>query len=779
MPSEKKQSQPTNPSSKEQNNIEKERVRLCFQEIINILKLQINKWLHSIVDRLVNVWTPSRSQLLFAQEEIIELCNRVYQIFMAEPIAVEAKAPVKICGDIHGQFRDLLALFNFNGHPPKQKYIFLGDYVDRGAFSIEVILLLFAYKMLYPSDIILLRGNHESRPMNIRYGFLNECVKRYSMEVFENFQLPFYVMPFVAVIEKSIFCVHGGISEDLASFKQLEKIERPCDIPDLGVLADLTWSDPVDSKGRGCDGFEENPRGAGRLFSRNGLEKFMQSLNIKLVVRGHQVVKGGYEFFADKRLVTIFSAPNYCGSHNNIAAVLYVDENLIFAAGIMEQAEITGVGSQSPDFDCFFNESDSESEFVVTIDNVNYNSYINCANVEGIEQNENFNLDTPTLRNDEIVYDADLSAMGTYRPWMLPGADITDYFNFGFNEDTWNRYCERQQKLHAEFTGDQASVHKTLLDTLPTMPLLEPLQFSPEPFGGRQLIDMMYATKHQRKRFIVPLGRADQISQENARSDDRQSETITDEPDRNCYAPSIVKSEPILTDSNSKTTVTAPSLDFSIPPLLSPQNFSLPESQVPMIADFSRPPPVLTQYSLPDVSNPNSAYIDAVQQPFVAPFEQVLPIQHHSEDLPPGVEANEVPSFSFNNIFSSHPAINPQSTRSMLEKHALSFSSVAQVKEENPFNVGDSYRNSKTSSRYASPNRRRKEEKKSSKKSRHSRSPNPRVKNSQKYQHEKSSSSKREKEKIEAKKKQSDRSHSGAASPRRKHKRHKSVERKG
>ncbi|KAI1732686.1 calcineurin-like phosphoesterase domain-containing protein [Ditylenchus destructor] len=148
MPLEKQQSEPTKNLSKDQIITEKEK---------------ITKWLHSIVDRLVNVWTPRRSQSLFTQQEIIELCNRVYQVFSVEPIAVEVTPPVKICGDIHGQYSDLLAMFNFNGHPPKQKYVFLGDYVDRGPYSIEIILLLFAYKMLYPSEVILLRGNHESR----------------------------------------------------------------------------------------------------------------------------------------------------------------------------------------------------------------------------------------------------------------------------------------------------------------------------------------------------------------------------------------------------------------------------------------------------------------------------------------------------------------------------------------------------------------------------------------------------------------------------------------
>lgn len=248
------------------------------------------------------------------------------------------------------------------GFPPQSKYIFLGDYVDRGPFSIEVLMLLFAYKILYPEEVTLLRGNHESRPVNMQYGFFLECKRRYSPVLYEHFQYAFYCMPFCARVEKRILCMHGGISEDLTDFKQvchfflldsmnlcmfqLDKIERPCDIPDLGVLADLTWADPDPL----ISGYEDSPRGAARIFGPDALKNFCRILGLELIVRAHQVsiflqkfsykigkfqvVEDGYEFFADRHLVTIFSAPNYCGQFNNAACVLVVSADLVCSFSI-------------------------------------------------------------------------------------------------------------------------------------------------------------------------------------------------------------------------------------------------------------------------------------------------------------------------------------------------------------------------------------------------------------------------------------------------------------
>uniref|UniRef100_A0A1I7U9N0 Serine/threonine-protein phosphatase n=1 Tax=Caenorhabditis tropicalis TaxID=1561998 RepID=A0A1I7U9N0_9PELO len=282
--------------------------------------ITVIKWLQTIIDRL-KWWSPGHCQKLFLEAELIELCYRAREQFWKSPIKCDVDAPVNICGDIHGQFEDLLAMFELTGWPPEKKYLFLGDYVDRGPFSIEVITLLFAIQVLHPDKIYLLRGNHESRPVNMQYGFYLECRKRYSEKLYDAFQLAFYCMPLCAVVSKKIICMHGGISEDLIDLSQLEKIDRPFDIPDIGVIADLTWADPDDK----ILGYGGSPRGAGRSFGPEAVKKFLAMHNLEMVVRAHQVVMDGYEFFADQKLVTIFSAPAYCGQFDNAGVVMKVE----------------------------------------------------------------------------------------------------------------------------------------------------------------------------------------------------------------------------------------------------------------------------------------------------------------------------------------------------------------------------------------------------------------------------------------------------------------------
>uniref|UniRef100_A0A0N4ZZ63 Serine/threonine-protein phosphatase n=1 Tax=Parastrongyloides trichosuri TaxID=131310 RepID=A0A0N4ZZ63_PARTI len=288
-------------------------------------KDEIKKWLCEMVNRLVHEWRPALSTVLFTEEELIELCYRARETFWMSKICIDVNPPVIIVGDIHGQYEDLLAIMNFGGFPPMKKYVFLGDYVDRGPFSIECITLLFVFKVLYPLEITLLRGNHESRPVNMHYGFYLECKRRYSTALYDAFQWAFNCMPFCARVGGKILCMHGGIAEDLVDIEQLERVERPCEIPDLGVLADLTWADPD----CGIQDYEESPRGAARIFGKRALENFLAKHKLELIVRGHQVVQDGFEFFADRKLVTIFSAPSYTGTHDNVAAVMNVDQNLI------------------------------------------------------------------------------------------------------------------------------------------------------------------------------------------------------------------------------------------------------------------------------------------------------------------------------------------------------------------------------------------------------------------------------------------------------------------
>ena len=244
---------------------------------------------------------------------------------MEEPVLLEVSAPVNICGDTHGQFNDLLRLFEFGGRPPTTNYLFLGDYVDRGKNSIETMGLLLAYKIKYPKNIFLLRGNHESEILNHVYGFFDECKRRYNIKIYKLFSDCFNWLPISAIVDDKILCMHGGLSPDLTSLDKIRKIVRPTEVPDKGLLCDLLWSDPD----RNVQGWGGNERGVSVTFNEKTVEDIVEKLDIDLVCRAHQVVENGYEFFADKKLVTVFSAPNYCNQFDNHGAMMLVDENLM------------------------------------------------------------------------------------------------------------------------------------------------------------------------------------------------------------------------------------------------------------------------------------------------------------------------------------------------------------------------------------------------------------------------------------------------------------------
>eukprot|EP00917_Polyrhabdina_sp_WS-2016_P018986 GHVP01040784.1.p1 GENE.GHVP01040784.1~~GHVP01040784.1.p1 ORF type:complete len:327 (+),score=50.50 GHVP01040784.1:129-1109(+) len=254
------------------------------------------------------------------------LCMESKKIFIAQPTLLELRAPIKICGDIHGQYIDLLRIFEYVGFPDKTNYLFLGDYVDRGKQSLETICLLMAYKILYPDSFFLLRGNHECASINRIYGFYDECKRRYNVKLWKIFTDCFNNLPIAAVVDGRIFATHGGLSPDLRSVDQIKDIKRPTDIPDRGLLCDLLWSDPSDT---GQAGWYENERGVSFVFGKDVIEHFLELNDFDLVCRAHQVVEDGYAFHASKRLVTIFSAPNYCGEFDNAAAIMIVDENLV------------------------------------------------------------------------------------------------------------------------------------------------------------------------------------------------------------------------------------------------------------------------------------------------------------------------------------------------------------------------------------------------------------------------------------------------------------------
>jgi len=277
---------------------------------------------------LSGLLVPSKSALTGAQlpsEEIAQvLILAARPIFMSQPSLLELDAPVKVLGDIHGQFKDLLYFFELGGLPPESNYLLLGDYVDRGKQSLETILLLLALKLKHPENLFLLRGNHECASITRVYGFYDECKRRYSLKLWKVFCDVFNCLPPAAVIGSKIFCCHGGPSPDIACFDDISCIRRPADIPDGGVLCDLLWADPESE----LEGWVENDRGISYRFGADVVRGFCERLDLDLIVRAHQVVEDGYEFFAKRALVTVFSAPNYCGEFDNSAAMLCVEKNL-------------------------------------------------------------------------------------------------------------------------------------------------------------------------------------------------------------------------------------------------------------------------------------------------------------------------------------------------------------------------------------------------------------------------------------------------------------------
>ncbi|CAM8889144.1 unnamed protein product [Rhodiola kirilowii] len=292
--------------------------------------------LDDIIRRLLQV-KASRpgKQAQLSESEIKQLCIASKDIFLQQPNLLELEAPIKICGDIHGQYSDLLRLFEYGGFPPLANYLFLGDYVDRGKQSLETICLLLAYKVKYPENFFLLRGNHECASINRIYGFYDECKRRFNVGLWKAFTETFNCLPVAALIDDKILCMHGGISPELMNLDQIRNLPRPTPIPDNGLLCDLLWSDPS----REVNGWGTNDRGVSYTFGHDKVTEFLNKHNLDLICRAHQVVEDGYEFFADRQLVTIFSAPNYCGEFDNAGALMTVDESLLCSFQILKPVE--------------------------------------------------------------------------------------------------------------------------------------------------------------------------------------------------------------------------------------------------------------------------------------------------------------------------------------------------------------------------------------------------------------------------------------------------------
>lgn len=292
--------------------------------------------LDDMIGRLLS--TQQDDNFLLYRHEVERLCDAGTKQLLHEKTLLKLEPEHWVCvGDLHGQFYDLLGIFKAFGMPPKTKYLFLGDYVDRGPRSLEVMSLLLALKVRYPDSIYLLRGNHECAIVTAAFGFRYECLKRCGEGVWENFVKVFNVLPLGALIgpPTSTLCVHGGISPSMQHLEEIEAtIKRPVDFTESSnaILIDILWSDPSSD----IDTWAVSQRGTSYNFGITAAKKFMQDNSLKRIVRGHTAELKGYSVMGPKHeVVTVFSAPNYEKAPGD-GAVLFLEPDGNYQVKIMK-----------------------------------------------------------------------------------------------------------------------------------------------------------------------------------------------------------------------------------------------------------------------------------------------------------------------------------------------------------------------------------------------------------------------------------------------------------
>ena len=279
-----------------------------------------------------------------SQELLLDIISKASDLFKDEPNLLKLNDPITVVGDIHGQYYDLVKLLEVGGQPGDTQYIFLGDYVDRGSFSVEVVAVLFSLKIKYPKQVRMLRGNHECRQMTSFFNFREECEYKYDIGVYNAFMDSFDNLPLAATINGKFLCVHGGLSPDLGNVKAITKINRFTEPPKEGLLCDLLWSDPLEPKEgeqrptvkKGGPPFIPNEvRGCSYFYSFDGATTFLKKNNLLSIIRAHEAQLEGYKMHKTNPstgfplVITIFSAPNYCDVYNNKGAILKFDNSTL------------------------------------------------------------------------------------------------------------------------------------------------------------------------------------------------------------------------------------------------------------------------------------------------------------------------------------------------------------------------------------------------------------------------------------------------------------------
>lgn len=275
------------------------------------------------VDRIISKLTKAPPDLL-TPDEANDVLEHAKQLFIKEENCIKLQSPIIVVGDIHGQLYDLHEIFRIEPPPPESQYLFLGDYVDRGYYSLEVLMYLLCLKIKSPSRVHMLRGNHESCSITQTYGFYNECtVKYHDTFVYQKCCELFNYLPLAAIIDDRVFGVHGGLSPSISLIEQIGVVDRFREPFLDGPLPDLLWADPSER----VTGFSQSKRGMGYLFGADVTKRFAHLNRLTHITRAHQLVMRGYELFCDGLLSTVWSAPNYMYRSGNLASVMKVSDD--------------------------------------------------------------------------------------------------------------------------------------------------------------------------------------------------------------------------------------------------------------------------------------------------------------------------------------------------------------------------------------------------------------------------------------------------------------------
>eukprot|EP01084_Bolivina_argentea_P008602 16098_1 len=280
--------------------------------------------------------------------DAIHLVRTTGALFKKEPNLLTLNDPITVCGDVHGQFFDLLRLLEAGGDPACTQYLFLGDFVDRGCFATECVFLLCAYKITYTDSFFMIRGNHECRHLTSFFNFKDECLYKYTVELYDEIMNMFDNLPISATINGKFLCCHGGLSPDISTLNDIKEIDRFREVPREGPFCDLLWADPVDDEKAANDEYQDDEdmeattwfsyndtRQCSYIFGIDAVRTFLKKNNLTAIIRAHEAQFDGYkmqminEQTQIPRVITIFSAPNYCDVYKNKGACLKFNDELL------------------------------------------------------------------------------------------------------------------------------------------------------------------------------------------------------------------------------------------------------------------------------------------------------------------------------------------------------------------------------------------------------------------------------------------------------------------